>query len=286
MDAYQPQLFVSSFLFMQSVAAWVGRRYLYYISGEIRLDKAERFVAKMSARYALGADRVERQARRRKGRANFALCIFPVPNSSALQWFIFRTDGDLPAADSESWLDARSKETRVEFHGYRLVRRTVAKKLAEAYAAKGRKVSSHGSPWTWVMTDKLRSFWKEKVKKAGQHDRAVGGHQMLRQVVFALSNLPGFRGVREDWFGLDKLVGRQVDSSIRSPDLRGELGLHKPPRWVQKRCGTSYPLRTCVARYMAGEPSWFPAGDRPRLRAELWLFSSAGARKGSVRKAT
>lgn len=179
---------------MQRVQDLVRRGYLRWTAGVVPREKAARLTAKFAARYGTAADRHERRRRRRHGAGNAFLVVYLPPRQPHAVWWLL-VDDEHPAQHYEDLRDAR--EVRITMpnpywcpevwrEDYELVRLD--------------------DRWTWRMVEARRTEWQARLREAVRQSDRDTRHLQVRQAVYSLRKLPGFRGVRQDAHGLIRLL--------------------------------------------------------------------------------
>ncbi|WP_157033161.1 hypothetical protein [Halomonas sp. S2151] len=179
---------------MQRIQDLVLRGYVRWTSGVVPREKVARLEAKFDARYSTSADRNERRRRRRHGAGNGFLVVYlPSRQPYAVWWLL--VDDDHPAQHYEDLQDARL--TRISMpNPY-----WCPEQWREDY-----ELVRLDNRWTWRMVAERREEWQARLRAAvRQHDRD-SRHLQVRQAVYSLRKLPGFRGVRQDAHGLIRLL--------------------------------------------------------------------------------
>lgn len=163
---------------MQRAADLVRTGHLFYICGEVPLEKASALASKFDRLYATEMDRLAAHRARKKGAATARLLLLHQGTSPMIRWLLLRTDGSLPAeAERENWLDPR--ETRIQLTGYELLRLTN---------------EHHPKPvWTWRYTRTRYEELRVSLVQAIRHHR----DPELQQLIDMIWKSPGFSGIRE-----------------------------------------------------------------------------------------
>jgi hypothetical protein len=60
--------------------------------------------------------------------------------------------------------------------------------------------------WTWRMVEARRAEWEARIRAAVRQPDRETRHLQVRQSIYSLRKLPGFRGVRQDAHGLIRLL--------------------------------------------------------------------------------
>ena len=179
---------------MQRIQDLVRRGYVRWTAGVVPREKAARLMAKFAARYGTAADRNERRRRRRHGAGNGFLVVYLPPRQPHAVWWLL-VDDEHPAQHYEDLRDAR--EVRVIMpnpywcpeawrEDYELVRLD--------------------NRWTWRMVEARRAEWEARIRAAVRQPDRETRHLQVRQSIYSLRKLPGFRGVRQDAHGLIRLL--------------------------------------------------------------------------------
>lgn len=170
------------------------RGYVRWTSGVVPREKVARLEAKFDARYSTAADRNERRRRRRHGAGNGFLVVYlPSRQPYAVWWLL--VDDDHPAQHYEDLQDARL--TRISMpNPY-----WCPEQWREDY-----ELVRLDNRWTWRMVAERREEWQVRLRAAVRQPDRDSRHLQVRQAVYSLRKLPGFRGVRQDAHGLIRLL--------------------------------------------------------------------------------
>ena len=179
---------------MQRVQDLVRRGYGRWTAGIVPREKIARFEAKFAARYGTGADRNERRRRRRHGAGNGFLVVYLPPRQPYAVWFLLVDDAH-PAQHYETLQDAR--ETRLTMPNPYW--------CPEIWQADYELVRLDNR-WTWKMVAERRAEWQQRLRDAVRGFDRDTRQLLVRQAVYSLSKLPGFRGIRQDAHGLIRLL--------------------------------------------------------------------------------
>ena len=179
---------------MQRIQDLVRLGYTRWVSGVVPRERLPRLEAKFAARYAANADRNERRRRRRHGAGNAWLVVYlPARQRYAVWWLL--VDADHPADHVEALQDARQVRITVPNpywcpelwrEDYELVRLD--------------------DRWTWRLVAERRAEWQARIREAVREADRDRRHLLVRQAVWSLRRLPGFRGIRQDAHGLIRLL--------------------------------------------------------------------------------
>ena len=179
---------------MQRVQDLVRRGYVRWTSGMVPREKVARLTAKFGARYGTAADRNERRRRRRHGAGNAFLVVYlPARQPYAVWWLL--VDDDHPAQHYEDLWDARE------------VRLTMPNPYwcPELWQADYELVRLDNR-WTWRMLEERRVEWQTRLREAVRCGDRDSRQRQVRQAVWSLRRLPGFRGIRQDAHSLIRLL--------------------------------------------------------------------------------
>lgn len=75
-----------------------AKGYLRYVMGEVAAEKAQRMVAKLHLRHAIGATPGQRAVRKAAGKANAVLAVYWPEDAARVAWMILFTAGELDSA--------------------------------------------------------------------------------------------------------------------------------------------------------------------------------------------
>ena len=179
---------------MQRLQDLVRRGYVRWTAGMVPRGKVARLEAKFSARYGTGADRNERRRRRRHGAGNGFLVVYlPARQPYAVWWLL--VDDEHPAKHYEDLRDAQEMRLTMPNPYW----------CPELWRADYELVRLDNR-WTWRMLEERRSEWQTRLREAVRCSDRDRRQLQVRQAVYSLSKLPGFRGIRQDAHGLIRLL--------------------------------------------------------------------------------
>lgn len=186
---------------MQRCSEFARKGYHYYVTGEIPLSKATTFVRKVSDLYRTDLDKFSRYRRKKAGLGNAELMFYQL-NAITLLFVIMVTDGEHPAHVVEKLKDARDPFTALRLTGFEMVR-----------------VTREGFPdpaWTWRMTDETYSGWRDRF--VGQ----IRSHadEEIKKSWFSLHKSPGFAGIRQQVFKIQKLARAELARKGRKAEQK------------------------------------------------------------------
>ena len=169
--------------FMQRIADYVRSGHHRWTSGEVPLDRAHALAQKFAALYRVDATRGQRQRMKRAGIGSAHLLLYARrPEAGAkprtILWFLLVSDGEHPAAHSETLRDAHAHGERIRLDGYELVQ--LPRKDSDVPA------------WTWRMTAERYQSWREKVVECARKPALRAEHDITKK----LYSVPGFAGIR------------------------------------------------------------------------------------------
>lgn len=179
---------------MQRVQDLVRRGYVRWTAGMVPRGKIARLAAKFDARYGTSADRNERRRRRRHGAGNGFLVVYlPARQPYAVWWLL--VDDVHPAQHYEALKDAREERISMPNPYW----------CPELWQA-DYELTRLDNRWTWRMLEERRSEWQQRIREAVRQPDRDRRHLLVRQAVWSLRRLPGFRGIRQDAHGLVRLL--------------------------------------------------------------------------------
>jgi len=204
--------------FMQRVADFVRTGHHRWTSGEVPLDRAHALVQKFAALYRTDATRGQRLRMKRSGIASAHLLLYARrPEAGAkprtILWFLLVSDGEHPAAHSETLRDAHIAGERIRLDRYELVQ--LPRKNADAPA------------WTWRMTAERYQSWREKVVECARKPALRAEHDITKK----LYSVPGFAGIRSQVGFIVGLWRREWKRRRAANDAFPKL---PPLRYVQR----------------------------------------------------
>ena len=172
----------------------VSTGYRHYIKGEVSIEKASGFAAKMAQLYPIHATADMRSWAKKTGRYSSMLIMYPKDKdlSKVLYWLL-ATSGGAP----KDYVDIHAREKLSEAllvplswgHQYECVR-------LEKTVASGKRVS-----WTWRMKTDYYARLKASAKEA-----ADSGATATVNLLKMLSRMPLFSGVRQQLIELDEFT--------------------------------------------------------------------------------
>eukprot|EP00456_Euglypha_rotunda_P028196 TRINITY_DN22394_c0_g1_i2.p1 TRINITY_DN22394_c0_g1~~TRINITY_DN22394_c0_g1_i2.p1 ORF type:complete len:279 (-),score=24.67 TRINITY_DN22394_c0_g1_i2:632-1468(-) len=254
-SAFDPLVKVSFALTMRAMVYAAAQGYAEYIDGVVDVSRALPLMTKLNDRF--GIDRTANQRYRIKeaGGARFALFLYPRSDSTALDWFLFKTPGQHPNLALERWRSI--KNPRLEWRGYELVELPYTKAERANWITRNPGLGT--SSMTWCMSDDTMRGWRKRIRSSLNHAKKspTGNDQLFRQALQSLAGVPGHRVCRRQVFELRQYINDQR--------RRLKLAPHEwsaPIPYLGARRCTEYPLSMLVTRSVRGEATWFPVPDR------------------------
>ena len=231
---------------MQQIQLLAGRGYVHHFEGEVSAAKAQRLVDRFSDRYDIAASRGVRYRRRKAGQANASLVMHPVHATMDFQWIVLLTDGEHVAWESEHPWRLDDKRHRIEFdHRFELIQ----------LRSKG-----GGLRWTWRLTQAAFDDIAASIRVAIRHR---SDERDILRISRSLYAFPGFRGVRQQIYGLTKLVLREWERGRSGPCPYVGENASGYLRFVEAHL---VPLDAVVRRMLEGQspfdPSWVYTRDK------------------------
>ena len=157
----------------------IPKGYDRYISGQVKVEKAEKLLRKFSEIHKIGISPAARIVRKKSGKANALLCIFWPEDAKMVEWCLLFTLGELNAPEQLKDVGGKS---RLQWLGYELIR----------HSSRGKAC------WTWrrpkgEMAEHY-AFLAEKMNRRHQGE--------VKDALQRIANQPGFAGVREQSWAL------------------------------------------------------------------------------------
>lgn len=170
--------------FMQRIQDRVRSGYVHWTAGAVPPEKWPELSQKFEALYRVSRNTKQRGRDKKKGIASAMLIAYLDMRENVIRFVLQVSDGTHAAHGLEKLQNATEREGRIVLSelGYELVRLD--------------------SKWTWRMTDEHRQEWMHRIRRAASHPAPDQASMLARQIIWSLSRVPGFRGVREDAFAL------------------------------------------------------------------------------------
>jgi len=185
-----PYILTKKTVYMQRVADAVRLNHSRYITGQIPLEKASFFAAKMDLFYNCYQDKVTAHRQRQIGFCSARLLFLHMDQASHLTWILLVTPGEWPTPNGgdEKWRDPTDPHARVTLTGYELVRHI-------------RSGNSKPS-WTWRYNSRRYDELRESLILAIRRHNT----QDLVQLIDTTWRSPAFAGIREQVKKLAELI--------------------------------------------------------------------------------
>lgn len=205
-----PFILTKKTVYMQRIADLVRLNHSRYVLGQIPVDKAQFFAAKMDLFYECNLDKVAAHRQRARGFCSTRLLFLHTENRSHLDWIMLVTPGEWPTSGggNEKWLDPTSADSRVTVSGYELVRHI--------------RPGNANPSWTWrynaARYDELRNAIVMSIRR---HNT-----QELRRLIDTTWRSPGFAGIRDQVKKIKALIEAEwTRSGVGDmPELPRDLG--------------------------------------------------------------
>lgn len=178
-NEYDPFIITKKAVFMQRIADLVRLNHGRYVYGQIPLDKAGYFAAKMDLYYGCFANKVQAHRVRAKGYATTRLLFYHPKEEAQLHWILLSTPGvwESPYSGNEKWMDPAVN--RVALTGYEMVRHI--------------RPGNADPSWTWrynaTRQDEIRDAIIMAIRRHNNQD--------LISLIDVVWRSPAFAGVRE-----------------------------------------------------------------------------------------
>ena len=222
---------------MRHILDAASRGYRHYTSGRVPAPKALALYYKFADRYQVARNANQRAYAKRTGQANARVFLFPL--EEGFVWWLMATPGagvihqleqlrDVSGAARLAWPDT----TPARLPTYELVQ------LPRPEQRPG---------WTWRMSRRLKEHWQARLRQVVRSGR----EDDLRQAIYSLQRVPGFRGCREDVKELNRQYLRDWQRCrTGEPPVRLDfVGWFRPKRAV---CS---PLDKLVRRRTSSSPA-------------------------------
>jgi hypothetical protein len=186
-----PELFVftKKTVFMQRIADLVRTDHVYYVSGEIPLQKLDSLYKKFAKFYNCHFDKLKASRYRKQGFASSRFLAYVSENSDMAHWVLLVSHGAFEFAELgklEKWRNAL--KDRIEVTGYELVRLT--------------KTTESKPVWTWRYIKSREQELRDAIVSAIRHRQELS----LNQLINTVWRSPGFAGVREQVKKMGNLI--------------------------------------------------------------------------------
>lgn len=252
---YDPQICFQIAGAMTELQHAAAAGYVQFRSGTVPVEQAMDLASKFDNRYQLQDSKDQRSRRRSKKQATYKLVMYPILNTQDIAWRLLKTIG-IHNDDERIWKSMRREHLEWLWR-YELIQLPVDPAHRAKYARKptgGMSKKASAKPginsvtWTWRIKP-------SEVKSIKQDIRfyITKSDSRLEQLIAGLRRAPGFRGIRQDVYGLYAFLQRQCRNHKKTcPEIP------KTIPWVRNQHYCRVPLSTLVRRAARGESSWFP----------------------------
>jgi hypothetical protein len=246
LSSFDPEVPLSMRGAMQQIVRAVSTTSPYYFSVTVAAEKVVALIAKLDERFQFRMTDGQRDYARKHQRCTFRLILFPLPLSTDLAIWVFRSGGDHPMLATERWLDARVTPIQWPWL-YELRRLPVPPELRSRYMRKGGHCAINAATWTWRIRREEMDRMRQNIRHWTQrHD------ERLPKLIQGLSHAPGFRGIRDDVYTLHRYIQAQAKArGVPPPKL-------PPRRWIGGARTSTAPLSRLLQRVRRGSTTWFP----------------------------
>lgn len=199
----QPEIHSTKTSMMRQLIHLVSHGYTFWCFGEVSPQKTEGLSYKFIERYQTTKSSQQRYRTRKRGECNVKMVFWKT--ESAVLWWLLVTDGDGLIHQIEQLKDAKKRNQRITiFSDYELI-----------------KTPRTGDPaaWSWRMTEACSERWKNRIKSAVRQK----DNMKLRQVLYSLQRIPGFRNLRREAFKFSKYTESEWKRSRKGPFPEKEI---------------------------------------------------------------
>lgn len=231
---------------MQQIVRAVSTTSPHYFSVTVAAEKVAALIAKLDERFQFRMTDGQRDYARKHGRCAFRMVLFPLPLTTDLAIWVFRTEGGHPMLATERWRDARITPIQWPWL-YELRRIPVPPTLRSRYVRKNGHCAINATTWTW----RIRREEMDRMRMNIRH-WTQGHDDRLPKLIQGLSQAPGFRGIRDDVYTIHQYVRAQAKARGTSlPSLPAR-------RWMRGVRTATVPLSALLRRFARGATAWFP----------------------------
>lgn len=186
---------------MQRCSEFARKGYHYYTTGEVSVEKVTTLVRKFSDFYRTDQNKDARYRRKKAGLGNAELLLYQL-NGTTFKFVLMVTDGEHPAHHVEKLRDVRDPFTALQITGYEMVRAT--------------RPNFDSPAWTWRMTDETYTNWRTRFIGEIRHHADLE----LMESWFTLHKSPGFAGIRQQVFKIQKLARAELARKGRKAEQK------------------------------------------------------------------
>lgn len=205
---------------MQRVQDLVRRGYFYYTVDIIPKNKTPHLRTKLNAKYGCEADKAERQKRRRNGVGNSFLIIWSYQKDRYSRFFLIFDAKHEVAHSLETPYDAREKTSRI------FTRETPSSENIDY------ELVRLDNKWTWRIHRECYERWQQRIKNSIRQPDSEQRRRDISQIVWSIKHMPGFRGIRQDAFKLNRYLIDEFRRSVSNKVKQPETCLPRPIRRV------------------------------------------------------
>lgn len=196
---HNPTIFRYRSVYLQRIADYVRKGYIYSTSGTIAAKKVGDLSEKFHSFFNCFASKNQRMLSKRAGRANCALLFYTphiaeIDADTQVHWTLLFTAGDSVAFKLEKLSDATNSKTKITHHNLELVQLPRAGQATPA--------------WTWRFDAKYYEHLRDTVIAMSKIGHGQTGP--LEDFIETLTKTPGFAGVRHQVKQLFKLAKASV----------------------------------------------------------------------------
>lgn len=180
MSRFDPEIARYQTVAMQRLLDGVVHGYRHHAGGVVVAAKAPALAEKFDRLYGAGASRNQRAYRKTKGLANSLFILHPERDAPRFRWWLLVTEGAGLVHERERLADAHAPGQRLTW--------------GDRFELIHLPRQGRGVRWTWRMTDAEYLGWRDRIDVAVRHR---DGADLTRQLVWSLSRVPGFGGLRD-----------------------------------------------------------------------------------------
>jgi len=170
---------------MQRILTHIRWGYIYHTNGFVKAEKLQDLIEKFSKNYKIDLKEHQRYYQKNKGNCNCFFTCYPTEKNGkkVFAWWLLATKGAGIIKSKEQLKSAEIKNERVTW-------------LDEYVVVKSPRKGKGKEPgYTWKMTDININLWLERIRSS---IRVKEDNSMLKQCLWSLKRVPGFRGNREN----------------------------------------------------------------------------------------
>ena len=180
---------------MQRIADHARYGFVHHTQGQVPRRKWPRLQAKFCHRYQATDDRSVRRRYRRHGIAPSLLVAQHDPYYETVWWWLLVTDKGLNLAHSEETM------YHIQDRQHRVTYGPPNTPLYEMLQVSGK--------WSWRMARSHVAEWEARIHEVVTLRSLKAAKQRTLQAHYSLAKVPGFRGIRQDAFQLQRLLRKK-----------------------------------------------------------------------------